>query len=308
MSDGPRAYLSVQSGVDGLDAETGETLWEFDVRNLGFSIPGTVLVGERLLVRWAEILHGLRGIDGAELWRNEFPEWESSFRLVSDGDGGVYVSAENELARIDPATGAIRWQRDLAGKGELVLAAGSGVVCSRRVPIVTVACYAGSDGALLWEIAQLEIAAGAGSRIVGERLVVEVDGVWIGLDLETGVELWRRSEPMPPLGRSASRSGVLCACRDDCLALRASDGAILWRVTFEGASIPTPSADFVFVVALEEDGQTRRGRLYVLDPVSGNPVDGIDPEEGNGFGSILDYEGGRLFISTREDVRAYRYP
>lgn len=310
VSVGERAYLSFDGGVGALDSTTGSILWEFPVRGGGrFSIPGMVVVDRTVLVRWSGILHGLSGADGAELWRNEFPEWDSDFRVVTDDEGKVYVSAENELARLDPTTGEIVWGRALAGNGGLGPAAGSGVVCSRRAPIVTLACYDGSDGSLLWEIGQIAIAPGVGMAILGGRLVVEVDGDWIGLDLETGSEVWRRGESLPSLARRATESnGVIYACRVDCLALRAADGTILWRIAVEDPSSPVASDDFVFVVARERVGQRLESRLWVLDSASGALVDEVESPENNLFIGVLTYGDGRLFVTTQLDIRAYRYP
>lgn len=315
VTDGERVFISSPGDVIVLDAGTGDLLWEFDASIVGFVTPSLVRAGEVVAISWRGVLHGWRARDGAELWSNDqIPtrwtgiegEGYPTDIVRSDGADDLYVATEDELARIDPTTGEILWRREPEGTGSLGLVAGSSAVCTRRSPVVTVACYAESDGRLLWSVGQLEISSRGGIEVVEDMVVVEA-GDWFGLQLSSGEQVWRRSGITASLAEAAEAVGFLYACtfRADCVAIRASDGAEIWRHAVGAGSPPAASDDFVFVL-----GSTGSGKmdLHILDASSGDPVDVIRSEENTSFSRRPAYGDGRVFVMSFNDIRAYRYP
>lgn len=312
FTDGKRVYNSGPGGVWALDARTGEFLWEFDGRDVGFAHPSFVVAGDLVVVSWRGVLRGIRAGDGTELWATgEAPtEWTGvpgegnpSAGLASDGATAIYVGADEKLARIDPSTGGILWSRPVEGDGAFAFAAGSGVVCSRRSPIVTVACHSGEDGHPLWSIGQLSISPRGGIAVVGSRVVVAADG-WHGLDLATGSEMWQRIGATPSLARGSDQANdIIYACGGFCVAIRAQDGSELWRAEIDNTSPPEATERFLFVNAFDVEGPVS---VHVLDASSGQLLDEIEAE--SGFRGRLAYGDGRLFGRIEEELRAYRYP
>jgi outer membrane protein assembly factor BamB len=315
VTDGRHVIMSWPGGVGALDAQTGDVLWEFDVAFLGFAHPAFVMVEDVVMVSWVGVLRGLSADQGVERWSNSNAptEWTgivgeggATDALATDGVGAVYVANTVELARIEPETGGILWRARTEGNGRVALAAGSEAVCVRRAPIVTVACYSLADGRLLWSIGQLDVSARGGIAVVGDRVVVQVDFESVGLDAETGREAWRTSA-LPLVDWSTDHpDGVLYGCTEaeGCIAVRASDGEVLWRSTVASLWPPAATSRHVFVNAREEDAVS----LYVLDALSGQIVDRILPEERESFVGRLSYGDGILIVRTFDDVRAYRYP
>lgn len=311
--------MSSWHGTDGLaawDAKTGSPLWEFDVARHGFATPNYVVLERVVVVSRDGRLYGVRADDGGQLWSNdEAPsEWTDdgypTGPITSDGQAAVYVANRHELARVDPLSGEIEWSTVPDGAGSVRLTAGSGIVCTARSPIVTVACYTGSNGAFLWSDIGLTEDSAGGIATVGQRVIVLTGGDLWGLDVSTGERVWIRPSP----GSFDQAGDNLYGCNFDdeshCVAVRATDGMELWRVDVPPPeSPPLATADFVFVPVLERPGGPELSLpLYILDSTTGQIAGRLESPPNNPFRGRPAYADGRLFIETDLDIRAYRYP
>lgn len=313
-TDGERVYLTYPGDIDALDVRTGDLAWSFDGEMEGFVAPGFVVAGDRVVVSWRGVLHGLDASNGVEAWTNaEAPTaytgdpatgYPTDALAADDGDG-FYVATEEELARIDPASGELVWRIEPEGDGSIALAVHPGGVCLRRSPIVTVRCYERTDGALALDLGQVDIGPPGALRIVGSRLIVDASDAWIAFDLERDAESWRVDD-LPSLGASARIGEVLYACEPTrgCAAVDTRDGALRWRASPSWPSAPASSESAVFLV----DQDDPRGDVTVLDPASGEVVDAIRPGNESRFVYPPAWGGGILFAATFEELRAYAYP
>jgi outer membrane protein assembly factor BamB len=301
ITDGERVYLTNPGGVVALNAGSGEPAWEFNGRLEGFATPAIAITENVIVISWRGTLHGFRADDGVELWVSD-----AIGPIGSDGQDGIYMSNRDSLARIDPLTGEILWTSDLVETGGIIWAGSPEAICVGRSPIVTVRCYAKSDGSLLWSSGQIDIAPPGGLKIVDSLVLVGVQNTWIAFDLDSGNEVWRRGS-LPHLSAATARVNELlyaCDWTQGCKAVRSNNGSILWEVSLTDPLSPAASESFIYVI----DRSEQNPDVKILDPRTGVVEDSIQTEDPGGFRFPPAYGGGILFAASTTRLYAYEYP
>jgi len=207
----------------------------------------------------------LRALDGATLWRVTLYSADSVGPVYLAGDALItsvisFASQANEIIALDAETGKLRWSQRI---GPLFVAIGN------QTP------------GLLW----VDGGTIAGATVADAGATDAADTSFALLDSATGAVIWRGDQTPPdPATERRSTSGALTFSIDHgpawpheyVRALRASDGAEVWRVACEGvAGLPATPVDM-----LAHDGQVyllsrggsrggRRIRLHALDAATG---------------------------------------
>jgi outer membrane protein assembly factor BamB len=219
LADG-RLFVAMPDGsLAALDAGTGAVLWRVTdpgaiPARVASTIPAPPIVRDGVV--YYTPFNGLRALDagsGRLLWQRAFDDPSSRPALQIAGGmayfatGGAITGlsgATSALLALDAQTGAAKWRVDPeAGDGVPFLVTGDTVY---TMAASAVAAWRGSDGTSLW---QRTVRSGASSL----RAVIFADGTLY-----------------------LSANGLAAPCGGDLLlptvsALRASDGALLWRTS-----------------------------------------------------------------------------
>lgn len=296
QADGSRVYLSTPAGVAALDRETGELIWEA-VNTVGLVGLPYVVVGGVVVVGRGNTLVGLRASDGEVLYeRTE----TATAALVGSEPDGLFATDGETVVSYDPLSGATRWSAPLERGENVQMSARKDLVCVLSVFQLT--CYDRSEGSVLWSrfVHPPPWLAVTETRVVVAGLAVREGSGWMGIDPETGEIVWKDSglADFAQWGRgpAESRQGdVLYACATACVAVRASDGAVLWRTSMgQKTGAPTVGEEFVFVTGFLGE----QNPLYVLDATNGVLRDRILPgvSEPRGFCGTPATSGDLLFV------------
>ncbi|HUP24114.1 MAG TPA: PQQ-binding-like beta-propeller repeat protein [Thermoanaerobaculia bacterium] len=233
----PGARLATTWPADG-----PRVLWR---RPLGPGYSGITVVGDRLftMVRTGEreSVVALRMADGSELWRHTYDAPIDPEMAMEHGTGphatplhtsdGLYtLGVRGKLLALDPASGAVRWQRELVtelgaplldrGHAASALAWGDNLIVPLGGESRAVAAFARASGELVWRSADFANSYSSPTLIqLGGRpllLLFGSDGL-LGLDPDNGRVLWTQEHPtmyglnisMPVFVPAADGSGVL---------------------------------------------------------------------------------------------------
>jgi outer membrane protein assembly factor BamB len=247
-------------------------------------------------------LAGFRRDVGAAAWSADIGE-RTNTPVLADG---VLVAStwDGSLVGVDERTGALRWRSPLPGS-----ALGPAATDGRLAVTTWVADDHGAAGAVAVEAAtgaprwQVSLPPGGVSApgvnpATGQVVVVAGDVAAHGLDLATGVEVWRTdlegagSPEVPPL--AVADGDVLVGHRLGGMVLLDSHGRPRWQVSSDGAAVrgglagPGPGGRFAFPL---DDG-----RLLLAGP--GAPSSVLDPP-GRVSGVAMGPDG-TLGVGTRD--------
>lgn len=230
-----------------------EVAWS---RELGGSVDSSpAVVGGRVYVgNSLGQVHALDAADGSPLWSFATGAAVVSSPAVADGVV-VFGSVDRFLYALDAGTGVLRWR--FRTYGPII----SSPVCSEGVVYFTSIggrCYACrlADGEMLWSTERgAEIQS---SPALGDGLVLYGDdaGLLRALRARDGSEVWRRQVEgkivaAPVVGAGVVVFGVMAPSalrppRVDCLlALRLSDGEVLWAYKHKNQSRSVLSAPLI---------------------------------------------------------------
>lgn len=311
-ADANRVYLSTPGGVAALDGATGETIWEAPgTGTAGLVGPPYAVVGDIVIVDRGGALAGLRATSGELLWNREDTPTGA---LIGSEPDGLYATDGETVVSYDPLTGTPRWSAPLEPGGTTIgLSAGAELVCALRLvspPTHSrLTCFARSDGSVLWShfVNPPPWVAITATRVVVAGLDPGEGPGWMGLDPLTGETIWKIADlsTEPPV--LSDPRDVLYGCRGECVAVRGSDGDVLWRTDLgEEAGPVAVGENSVFVVGSRDDP----GSLHVLDATTGSFRTQVLPdasEEPGGFCGAPAVGADLLFaFGCRGNLHAYR--
>ena len=195
-------------------------LWTSESAGSGYSGPS--IVGNQLFCQGAdanqEFVFALDVQTGKQIWRTPYCKcyrtgWGDGPRSnpAVDGDKIYVIGGGGDIACLETATGAIRWQKsmqkDLQGQMmsgwgycESPLVDGDQFVCSPGGPKGTLAALNKQTGEVLWRSEELKDLAAYSSIIVatvsGVRQYIQMTAKGIvGVDAKDGKLLWRHVNP-----------------------------------------------------------------------------------------------------------------
>lgn len=196
--------------------DTGPTpLWTLTGMGEGFSsavvADGKVYVTGMLGDDKQGYLHAA-DLAGNRLWSTPYgPEWEKTYpgtrySPTIEGGNAYLLSSHGVVCCFDAASGALRWQRDVAkdfggeapamGFAESLLVDGERLIVTPGGPDASVVALNKANGETIWTSKGLSDQSAYCSPILiergGARLVVTlVAATLVGLDAETGALVWR---------------------------------------------------------------------------------------------------------------------
>jgi outer membrane protein assembly factor BamB len=273
--DSERLYMSSPGGVAAMDQATGECLWENGATG-GLAGPAYVLAEGVVVLARGATLTALRAVDGEVLWNRE----GAITRSLTAGVGGVFFASDaGQIVAYDRASGDTRWTHELIGSGTVEIAAGEGLVCAEILAFVE--CWEPSTGEPIWS-RPTDFASWL--AIAGDRVILGAPSGWTAFDGATGAELWHADIGTFNSPTLAESEDTLFACSSaECLAVRVSNGQLVWRVAVSGPGPPATDGEAVYVVSWE-DGHSP---LYVLEAATGAVREQIlaDPFDGGFYGT-----------------------
>ena len=201
-TDGETVYLKAESANRGqvfaLDLETGAQRWAFTPKRVSSAEQGFVgghvtspaLSGDAVLVASGKELYALNKHTGEPTWELSMSEWVTAAPAV--GKGRIYVADSKFIYAVDERTGELAWKKPAAFSLYF-----SPIVADDTVFIrdgKKIVALASADGKMRWENP-----VGGESLIPGAvsdgRLLVVTTGALLALDIRTGQEAWRYSQP-----------------------------------------------------------------------------------------------------------------
>ncbi len=274
-------------------------------------------------------LYKVRADNGALLWRF-MSNAEIERRPLLYGGSLFFVNANDTLIAADPATGQMKWSQHRAPIGGMSIAGYSGVAAYEDRVIVAfsdghVGAYDVRDGTQLWQPVDLSaeaeenlgyqvpkyfdvdttpVVAAISSGPVA--IVAAYAGGLFALDTSNGAQVWSNprvtgvsdlamwSQPAhePKNGGPtipAKRMLIASSGTTGLWGLNPEDGTEEWRqpLPVGGVSAPAQVAGALLV-------STTRYGLFLMSPLTGQVIDGIDP--GLGFAMAPAGYGNRAFV------------
>ena len=210
--------------------------WRVEVE--GLDLEGTMLMGRTAAVAARGVILGVDTESGNVQWRRETDRQDSRSQYAGP-DGLTRVTASGEVEMLDLYSGVLKWRTTLAPR-------------SGGAPVVLVIEHGPSPG--------LVVAA-------------EEDRKLTALDIRTGEPRWRFN---------ASRGGRFSLRRFGRLlyvigndgnfnAVDTEDGSLVWRFTERTRFITPPAVVDDMLIAVGGRPGRPEGRLFGLDPFSGEP-------------------------------------
>ena len=232
-----------------LDAETGDTLWDYREFGERENIDSSPAVADGTVYFGGETsLYALDAESGEEVWTRDIPTHVDSSPAVADGR--VYYGGPSESDSGPPA----QLQAVDAESGETLWTAGIDDVSLRTSPAVM-------DGTVYVAASSSRVCMGVGG---GESTCHGVTrGQVYAIDAESGDEQWTAEIKTDTRSSPAVVDGTIyVGCRDGLSAVT-TDGGSAWRVSFESdredppyvKSSPAVADGYVFVGA--SDGRLR---------------------------------------------------
>jgi|GEM_PF-516029 len=239
-----------------LDAETGDTLWDYREFGERENIDSSPAVADGTVYFGGETsLYALDAESGEEVWTRDIPTHVDSSPAVADGR--VYYGGPSESDSGPPA----QLQALDAASGETLWTAGIEDVSLRTSPAVV-------DGTVYVAASSSRVCMGVGG---GESTCHGVTrGQVYAIDTESGDEQWTAEIKTDTRSSPAVVDGTIyVGCRDGLSAVT-TDGDSAWRVSFESDredppyvnSSPAVASGYAFVGASD-------GRLRAIGAVEG---------------------------------------
>ncbi len=271
-----------------LGADHGDLVWRFST-NAEISRAPLLSGGTLFVTNSNDTIVALDPASGELRWtQHRTPAYGmeiAGYAGVSAHGGRVYTSfSDGRVFAFDAADGHERWSADLAAEAEsqgpdtpryLDADATPVVVDTSQGTLVVAASYAGGVYAL---------DAATGAR------------VWASEKAKGVVELALWDEPAHPSldgGPPQPRRRMLLAASGTTglWSLDVDDGHVLWRRSLPegGVSAPVPAAGAVLL-------STTRYGLFLISPIDGKVIDGIDT--GTGFSQSPAAHGRRAFVMS----------
>lgn len=218
------AYIGDAGGrITAVRIRSGTFLWAEHTRAWNW---GTAKGPLLYIATWDGYVAALHAESGTPLWHTRLRIGASGAPLIGEGnivlpttDGGLFV--------LDAGTGLVRWTAQaaeplLVSRGLVYDLASNGRMAVRSV----------GSGVMLREYQ--DITSVLPVEDTGEMFAVSASGL-LAFQTQTGVVRWRWSPPSPIVALSPAGSLVYVSTYSNgVLALRASDGSLLWKV---GASL-----------------------------------------------------------------------
>jgi outer membrane protein assembly factor BamB len=259
-----RIYVSALQEILCLDADTGEVLWNYEVKLIHLSsspivVDGHIIVGsgyfmEPEVVKYAERVLCLDAETGEAIW--EFYICDIADYSPAYFDGKVFTN----------------------GGGKVY-------------------CLEAQTGELIWET-KIDWTDFSDLSLDGKRIFVGTSDGVICLELETGDTLWKfQCEEWVFITPAVAYNKVFFGSLDGLFyCLNAENGELVWKMETAG-DVPKPKSR-IGCSAVVADGKvvfgTGSGLLYIVDAESGEICESHQLDE-SGIGSIA-LSDGKLFI------------
>ncbi len=291
-------YAATSSGglvVYALDAQNGSARWKVNLSNTPMppEQPVTVnnvlyVVAARFAPDTATLVYALRVQDGSVLWHYQAAGYPSA-KNFTVADGAVYLPLDNaSLLALDAATGTVRWQARLPGKGTSTPTVADGLVII-SANTGSVQALRTDTGALAWSYT-IKTLDWASSPATTRDLTYAsgADGSIVALRTKDGAPRWH-VRPAQTASMLVMAQGTLYAMPVggpvSLYALRASDGSTRWQYqTYEhpclqGSSVTVVDqvvycigADYSVVLLDASSGQSMRHYFLATNLLSSYPV------------------------------------
>ncbi|WP_345429157.1 protein kinase domain-containing protein [Actinoallomurus vinaceus] len=202
-----KLFMTTSTGVLAIDREKGRKLWEFGAPTMTSSGSGRDLaVSTDAMVYFASdsTVYALSASDGTPRWHRQlFFEGSSAGIEVATAGGDLFVETPDAVLRLDPATGAIRWQWQPNHCGmvisEVFVATPDVLLAACRSPtnITTLEALDTQRGRERWHRTVSGVfmprILQAGSRVfyLGPSKPADNDHLATSLDLRSGALLWQ---------------------------------------------------------------------------------------------------------------------
>ncbi len=161
------------AGAAAVDAETGEVRWQLETER-AFEARGVAL-GERVFLTDGQ-LHAVEAATGAEIWTRVLEDPDDAIFSVRSGAGRLFAETwSGRLLCLDPADGALRWERRLGQVHGLTADEKAVYVRVSRDPEPggwAALCLDGATGDLRWEVRSPKLIPDI--TPVGDRVVLEL--------------------------------------------------------------------------------------------------------------------------------------
>lgn len=325
---------SSDHGLYALAADTLSTLWRFQTLGVVQSEP--LYEPQEDVVYFGShdgALYKVRAKNGELVWR--FSSNAEVARKPVLANGLLYfVNANDTIVAIDPQSGKLRWSQHRSPAYGMEIAGHAGVSVLGNLAFASfsdghVYAFDALDGSERWSVdlaAEAESVSGDQPQYLdadATPIPAKVDGGWAvfvasyaggvhALDAETGARVWANERALgvtdltvweqrahtPRDGGPAipTRRALLASSGTTGLwALDLNDGHDLWRRSLPegGVSPPVAIAGALLV-------STTRYGLFLLSPLDGNVIDGI--ETGSGFSMTPAAFQQRAFVMTNQGV------
>lgn len=281
-----------------LDADSGETMWEFST-NGGSSSAVTVGPDETVYACCYKTgIFAVDGLTGKEKWN--FKEDDRGFGMTPalDNDGTLYAgSPSGKVYAIDGKTGKKLW--DFKTGNEVYSSPLLG-----KDDTVFVGSYDKKFYALDKKTGKEKWSVDTGARILAAPVYGQDDTVYVSsgskilaLDGKDGSEKWRFETDGDAGTAILDKDGTLYVgdWHGAAYAIDTKTHNQIWRKEFKGVTKEKP--------ALSPDGKlfiTVGGKLQVLDAKTGNSNWEFDSKEKQSFGGISLGSDGKAYLATEE--------
>lgn len=293
-----RVYVATRDGmVRAFDAE-GELLWEKKLKGPfvgGLAVDDT---SERLYVPTADgVLWALRPRDGESLW-----SWKAGEELGTRpviANGLVYVaSLADTVFAIDAETGAWKWQYRRESNAEFTLRGTAAPVLDFDKLFMgfsdgTAVCLDAQDGTLKWQRAVSTARQfpdlDAQPQLDGQGHVIFASnaGPLLGLDVETGDEVWRQ-EARGATSMTTAGDLLIVGGEGWLTGRSLTDGHLRWKTPLPGgwAGAPVLFQKWLFVPTSQA--------LWMVSAEDGTPLKRFNP--GRGISAAPAFGRGEFFV------------
>ena len=267
-----RLFLSELSLLFCFNVDTGEELWKFHVRSLGFGSP-LIAVDKFVIV-------------GGGSWLHIFPGTPETVR--DEAQARQYA---RRIMCLDSETGRIVWDFYLDSSASFSPAYFNGRVYTNDGS-KHVYCLDMETGDLIWK-REIEWNNSSHLSLDEERIFVGTSGGVICLESETGEILWRfECDDKISETLAVAYNKVFAGDREGVLyCLDAENGRLIWKKETGGISSPIIVADKKVAVGTDD------GMLYIVKAESGKICESLDFGDNGIRGLAL--SDGKLFIGQK---------
>ncbi len=201
-TDGETVFLKAESANRGqvfaLDLETGAQRWVFTPKRvssadhgfIGGHVTSPAVSGYAVLVASGKELYALNKRTGEPLWEVSMTEWVTAAPAVAKDR--IYLADSKFIYAVDERTGKLAWKKPAAFSLYFAPIVADDTVFIRDGKKIV--ALASADGKKRWEnpVGGESLIPGA---VSAGRLLVVTTGALLALDIRTGQEVWRYSQP-----------------------------------------------------------------------------------------------------------------